>query len=195
MAHYAVSELLIVLAGIWAVRRLSGAHCAAALGIGLFAAAAFIGVLRFGLSGVVEGLIAAWADWHRFAGTIGGTAAMAALVYDLRARTGASARAQNRFMLVITLALGLAVALPKLAVPAFLVLSLSFVFMVVRHADGLARPPLMAGAMAALMLFNVLVFRQAEWLSAAMSWHIFHVLVALWLVGLGVLLAPKLAQS
>ena len=65
----------------------------------------------------------------------------------------------------------------------------------VRHADGLARPPLMAGAMAALMLFNVLVFRQAEWLSAAMSWHIFHVLVALWLVGLGVLLAPKPAQS
>ena len=55
MAHYALSELAIVLAGLWAGSRLyRDARFAAALGIALFSAAALMGVVRFGFGFVAE---------------------------------------------------------------------------------------------------------------------------------------------
>lgn len=193
MAHYALSELLIVLAGIWAAPRLYRAgRQAAGLAVALFSIAAAFGVVRFGLADLFDGLPEALATPHRLAGTVGGTIAMAALVYEMRAGRAA---AQNGFMLFATLSIGLAISVPPLAVAFFLVYGLAFVVLVARHADDLGRPPLIAGAMAGLMLVNVLVFRQAAWLPAAVSWHVFHVLVAVWLVALGLLLSRNMSRK
>jgi hypothetical protein len=199
MTHYALSELLIVVAGTWAIRQsIARQHTATALGIFLFSAAAAIGVIRFGFDRD-GGLIAALADIHRLAGTLGGTAAMMALVYDLLARRAADAASaqsrMRRYMFVSAAALAFAIAFPPLIVPLFALWSLLFIMLATRSAPLLQRPPAQVFMLSALMLFNVLVFRQAAWLSPAMSWHIFHVLTAFWLAGLGYLLARPTPQG
>ena len=189
MPHFALSELLIVVVGLWAARRLYGAgRGAASLALILFSAAAAIGVVRFGLDR--DGtLIAALADIHRFAGTMGGTAAMMALVYDMLHRRAQSAVWQGRYMAVCAIAFALALAFPKLSVPLFVWWSVGFIGLVAVSTDKLGRASGTAMAIAGLMLVNVVVFRQAAWLSVSMSWHIFHVLVAVWAFGLAHLLA------
>lgn len=204
MPHFALSELLIVVVGLWAARRLYGAgRGAAALALLLFSAAAAIGVIRFGFDR--DGaLISALADIHRLAGTLGGTAAMMALVYDLLHRP-AQNQAQNQarnqtwrwpYLAVCAVALALALTLPKLTVPFFALWSVGFIALVTVSADRLGRAPFVAMGIAALMLVNVVVFRQASWLSPSMSWHVFHLLVAVWVFGLAHLLgAPQMARQ
>ena len=187
MAHYALSEILIVLAGSWTIIQLNAdGRKAACIGIGLFTLAAALGVVRFGLSGIVDGLIDILAVPHRLAGTLGGTAGLAALVYEAYTRgTSGPLGFPLRTISGCALALVLAFAYPALAVPFFLAYMLAFIFMAARYANALGHQPLVTVAISALMLVNVLVFRQASWLSPAMSWHVFHILVAIWLVGLG----------
>lgn len=184
MAHYALSELAIVLAGLWAGSRLyRDARFAAALGIALFSAAALMGVVRFGF-----GFVAEMAEAHKLAGTLGGTAAMMALVFDRLVFDKAAEARQSLFLLTATLSLGLAIALPALAVPFFLLYSLGFIYLTANASAQLARPRLVVMAMAGFMLVNVLVFRQASWMSAAASWHVFHIFVSIWIIALAVLL-------
>ncbi len=200
MTHYALSELLIVLAGIGAARAcISQGHKAATLGILLFSGAAALGVVRFGLDRDGS-LIVLLADLHSLAGTLGGTAAMTALVYDLLARRvsathWAGSPLQRRYMFAVSLALAFAVAFPVLIVPLFAIWSLLFIILATRSAELFQLPPAQVFALSALMLFNVLLFRKAAWLSPEVSWHVFHVLTAVWLVGLGYVLARPLPAS
>lgn len=187
MAHYAISEALIVLAGLWAAPRLyRQARPAAAFAIMLFSFAALLGVIRFAFDRQAE-----MAEIHRLAGTLGGLAAMMALVFEMIDRRGV--RLDNwrrRYLLAAALGLGLAISLAWLRVPLFLLLSVTFIILVVKSAPLLGRRVPVAMMMAGIMLVNVVVFRQAAWLSPAVAWHVFHVLVAVWLVALGLLLYP-----
>jgi hypothetical protein len=158
------------------------------LAVSLFSLAAAMGVVRFGLSDIIDGFPAALAAPHRMLGTLGGTIAMAALVYDMRARRTAS---QNGFILFATLSIGIAISVPQMSVPFFLSYGVAFVVLVAQYADELGPPPFIAAAIAGFMLVNILVFRQAAWLPPSVSWHVFHVLVAVWLVALGLLLARR----
>ena len=131
------------------------------------------------------------AEIHRLAGTLGGLAAMMALVFEMIDRRGV--RLDNwrrRYLLAAALGLGLAISLAWLRVPLFLLLSVTFIILVVKSAPLLGRRVPVAMMMAGIMLVNVVVFRQAAWLSPAVAWHVFHVLVAVWLVALGLLLYP-----
>jgi len=197
MPHYALSELLIVLAGVGAARAcLNQGRAAAALGILLFSGAAALGAVRFGLDRDGS-LIVALADVHSLAGTLGGTAAMTALVYDLLARRVSATRwagspLKRRYIVAVSLALAFAMAFPVLIVPLFAIWSLLFIILATRSAALFQLPPVKVFALSALMLFNVLLFRQAAWLSPGVSWHIFHVLTAVWLAGLGYVLSRPL---
>lgn len=186
MAHYAISEALIVLAGLWAAPRLyRQARRAAAFAIMLFSFAAFLGVIRFAFGWQ------AMAEMHRLAGTVGGLAAMMALVFEMIDRRGLSSGSwRERYLLTATLLLGLAICLPGVRVPLFLLFSVGFIVLVVKSAPLLGHRASLAGLMAGAMLVNVILFRQAAWLSPAVAWHVFHVLVAVWLAALGVLLHP-----
>ena len=188
MAHYAISELLIVVAGTWAAQRLlKNNHRAAAFGILPFIVAAAIGVVRFGFDRDGS-LIAGLADIHRIAGTFGGTAAMMCLFYDVLGRRSVWMTWQNRYLAVAVIVMTAAIAVPRLIVPIFALWSLGFIWLVSRAAPTLERPTVQAVAIAGFMLFNVLVFRQSPYLAPAVGWHIFHVLVGVWLIGLGFLL-------
>ena len=153
----------------------------------LFIVAAAIGVVRFGFDRDGS-LIAGLADIHRIAGTFGGTAAMMCLVYDVLGRRADWMTWQNRYLAVAVIGLVAAIAVPRLIVPFFALWSLGFIWLVSRAAPTFEHPTVQAVAIASLMLFNVLVFRQSPYLAPAIGWHIFHVLVAVWLIGLGFLL-------
>ena len=65
-----------------------------------------------------------------------------------------------------------------------------------RHAhpaDSALRGPVKA-ALAGVMLVNVLVLRQASWLTPAESWHAFHFVVACWLLAIYTLLVSQRAE-
>ena len=178
MAHFAISELMISLAALWAARLLwSHQLCWAAFGVLVFGAAAAIGVIRF-----PAGLIEEWAAMHRWAGTMGGVLAMQALTQQL-IKSDTSAYRLHLGLAII--ALGVAMALPWTRVPLFLVWSLAFIWRVSAATPEIAVSKFMKGCIAGLMLFNVIVFRQSPFMAPAVSWHIFHVLLALWILGLG----------
>lgn len=189
MAHYAVSEFLIVLAALWGANRLvANARTTAAFGLLLFGAAAAIGVVRFPLD-----LIEPWADMHRFAGTMGGLLAMMALAHQiLRTQTTRPAQNASRVhMALAALGLGLALAQPQLRVLLFLLWSLGFIYLAARHTPQRLAPAWAKAGVAGFMLLNVIVVRQSPYLDAAVSWHIFHVLVAVWMLAVTWLLTPS----
>jgi hypothetical protein len=192
MTHYAISEFLIVLTGLWASYRLARQQRLAAMfGTLFFTFAAGIGVFRFGLDRDGS-LIEALAPLHQFISLLGGSAAMMVLVYDLLDRRGDAFIWRSRYEIVAVVALTAVVLFRPLAVPVFFIWSLGFVTLVVRSAAPEYSSRLRVGTMAGLMLIALLVFRQASWLSPALSWHIFHGLVAVWLLGLGyILVLPR----
>jgi hypothetical protein len=189
MAHYAISELIISLAAIWAARFLWPHNLRwAAFGFLVFGAAAAIGVVRF-----PAGLIEEWAAMHRWAGTMGGLLAMQALTQQ----TIASDKLVYRVHLLLSvLALVASVALPVLRVPLFLIWSIAFIWRVSGNTPEIEVSRFMKACIAGLMLFNVIVFRQSPFMAPAVSWHIFHVLLALWILGVTRLLVhPHLTAT
>ena len=98
-------------------------------------------------------------------------------------------------MVTVSVVLAFAMAFPVLIVPLFAIWSLIFITLATRSAALLQLPPAQVFALSALMLLNVLLFRQAAWLSPAVSWHIFHVLTAVWLAGLGYVLTRPLPAA
>lgn len=186
MAHYAISELLIVLAALWGAKRLVGQDRAtAAFGLLLFGAAAAIGVVRFPF-----GLIEPWADMHRFAGTMGGLLGMMALGHQIL-RSENLRLTPGVHMALAALGLGLGLAMPQLRVPLFLVWSFGFIWLAARHTPNRQASAWIKAGVAGFMLFNVIVFRQSPYLDPAVSWHIFHALVAVWVVGVSWLLTSS----
>jgi hypothetical protein len=196
MTHYAISEFLIVMAGLWAASRLARQRRMAAMfGVLFFALAAGIGVIRFGLDRDGS-LITGLAPIHQFISLLGGSAAMMVLVYDLIDRRADGLIWRARYEALALVALTLVVLFRPLAVPLFLLWSIGFITLVVLSAETMQRSRLGVGLLAGLMLIALLVFRQASWLSPAVSWHIFHTLVAIWLFGLGyILLSPSRAPA
>jgi len=176
MAHYAITELFIVLAALYGARQLR-AHDLhfAVIGLLIFGAAAFIGVVRFP-SGQIEQL----ADLHRLAGTLGGVIAMQALTHQMLADTKWS----RGHLIVSGLAIGLCIFVPVARVPLFLLWSLVFIWRVGFHTPQIQLESFMKVCIAGLMLFNVIVFRQSPFMAPDVSWHIFHTLVAVWMLGL-----------
>ena len=157
MAHYAVSEFLIVLAALWGANRLvANARTTAAFGLLLFGAAAAIGVVRFPLD-----LIEPWADMHRFAGTMGGLLAMMALAHQiLRTQTTRPAQNASRVhMALAPLGPGSPLAQPHLRVLSFLLWSLGLLYLAAPHPPQRLAPPSAIAGVPGPMLHTVFVIR------------------------------------
>ena len=88
----------------------------------------------------------------------------------------------------------LALFLPSTRVTLFLIWLLGFVVLCASRTPQIAiRGPVKA-ALAGVMLVNLLVLRQASWLTPAESWHAFHFVVACWLLAVYTLLVAQRAQ-
>ncbi len=176
MAHYAITELFIVLAALYGGRQLLAHELHfAALGFLIFGAAAFIGVIRFP-SGQIEQL----AGLHRLAGTLGGLIAMQALTHQMLSDT----KWECVHLIIAGLAIGICLFLPVFRVAFFLLWSLAFIWRIGFHTPQIQLKSFIKTSIAALMLFNVIIIRQSPFIAPDVSWHIFHTLIAIWIMGL-----------
>lgn len=183
--HYALSELVLVIAAggcawqFWRQRLFF-----AALGAVLLSLVALIGSLRFGL-----GLHAELGAAHKALSQLGGLAALTLLACDL-ARTTLSTGLQTpgRTFTGLGVAAVVLTALiwPPAAMPLILLFALILPVLVALRP--FARPTwhLLAVLGASLFLVNALLIRRSPLLEPALSWHLSHLVMAVWIVSLAV---------
>ncbi|WP_338302303.1 hypothetical protein [Erythrobacter sp. Dej080120_24] len=181
-----MSELVIVGAAFWSVWRLGRvAMWSGAIGALIFGLIAFVGALRFGL-----GEVDAWQGMHQAASQIGGAAAMALVAMQLVLATGRLGEARG---LPLAIGLGLATGLlaglfRESATIIFIVWLLTAIFAAWSLPANNVFQRVAAAAIVAVLLVNVLLIRKSAMLSEGASWHLFHLLLAFWLVTVSVLL-------
>ena len=189
--HYALSEAVLVVVALWAAMRLfRGGYMLASVGVLLFGLAAAMGVWRFGTNSIDE-----WASVHRMLSLTGGVTGLALIVAEMLRVQFLTFQSQHTLtgLIVGSIALGLiSFTQPGTATPLFLVLlnigiALAFMLPAASQNDRL-----MATAWFAVFLLNVLLVRRSPLLDAAVSWHLYHLLIALWIVGVAwIFLRPQ----
>lgn len=178
--HYALSEALIVLvAGMVAWRLAKEGYWPGAAGSLLLGTAAAIGTVRFGF-GLIDDLGVA----HRMASQAGGATALAFIALQF-----ANPSAMRTWQILVSLTLAASTLIACLVwSESTTVLFLAWLGLAILGA--LLRPAShknlrwrRAGVIA-IFLFNVLLVRHSPLLGPSPSWHLFHVLIALWILGL-----------
>lgn len=184
-AHYALSEAVLLVAACGsAIALLRSSQFIAAIACLMLALAAGIGTWRF-----ASGAITQLATLHQTVSQLGAVAGLglfALCFFRLAAVADLNTPAAKLIALTV---------LPTLALLVIVVFSLStFLSMlpIILALTGLLlvfllkekRPWQRFANTAAYGLFlaNVLLIRKAPWLDAAVSWHAFHLVLALWLV-------------
>jgi hypothetical protein len=173
--HYALTDGLVALVAAWGVWRLIRAgQPLAALGLAMFGIAGAIGVTRI-TSGADESLGPA----HRFASQIGGLFGLWLIVSQLWANRGLHATPILRLGLAAAIA-GLAVRLPMIGAFGF-VAGLLLGTLLLWQGKGVGRRDVASALGFGLMLPNVVLIRQSPLLGADIGWHLYHIIVAVWL--------------
>jgi hypothetical protein len=199
--HYALSEALLVVAALWAAVRLyRGGYILAAPGILLFGLAAAMGVWRFGSSAFDGGAIDEWATIHRTLSLTGGAMGLTLIVAELLRvrfalfRSSAAMGAQIGAALLIG---AIVYSDPGAAIPLFFVPTLLVGGVVLAYlAPAQTQGGQIAGAgLFAIFLFNILIVRQSPTLGPAVSWHLYHILIAVWVVGVSWILLRRRVSS
>lgn len=177
-AHYALSELAIVMVALVAARDLVRRHIGlAAAGIAIFGLAAAIGVVRF-----ASGEFAALAAIHKIISQAGGATAMGLIGLQL-AKLGGLGVVTPRPLIVLATVVA-ALAIPALATPLFLFWLLAATLLAATLPARAAWQRWIRAAAVGSFVLNVLLVRRSPVLGPDISWHLFHVLVALWLFAL-----------
>ena len=168
--HYALTDALVALVaarGAW--RMLQSHQPVAALGFALFALAGLIGTVR-----ITSGQIEQMAMLHKMASQVGGLAGLVLLLSQI-VRKQLWSHTPTASMLAAVVALAIATIAPAIGAALFVVMLLVAIALLLK---GRAH----AGAAGfALMLVNVTLVRQSVLLGPDISWHGYHVIVAIWL--------------
>jgi hypothetical protein len=185
--HYALSEAVLVIVAALCVRRLGRSQLMfAAGGAALLGCAAALGTLRFGL-----GLGQELSGVHRFVSQNGGVVAMGVFTADcLRMLALNLHRRLVSLVLLgmIVCSLLASVMLPVMTIPlvlgwSVLLAAASFFLPAESACNRLA-----AFGLAALFPVNALVVRQSPLLTPELSWHLYHIVIAVWLAAICMLL-------
>lgn len=174
--HFALSEAVLASVTALVVWRLAARERIAALALVPFGLAALIGTVR--IAAQIQGPIV---ELHQFVSRSGGAFGLAALVAvlagfnDLRALISGLAIAM------------LAHAIPATAQPLFGALILAGAVLAARR--GLPSP-MRAGLGFAVLLIAQLASTALRPAHPALAWHVFHLLVALWVFAVGELFKP-----
>ena len=186
--HYAASEVLILLVAIWIAQALWRHKIFyGALGIVLFGTAAAFGAIRFGFGLDNENLIA----MHQFVGQFGGLIGLILFICQLMIGANSGHKWHLWHAGIAGPAILLALFLPSTRVTLFLIWLLGLVVLSAARTPQIALRGPVKAALAGVMLVNVLVLRQASWLTPAESWHAFHFVVACWLLAVYTLLVAQ----
>ena len=182
--HYALTDALVALIAGWgALMMWRTGRPLAALGLSLFGLAGMIGTIR-----ITSGLIEPLAMLHKGVSQLGGLAGLALLLGQLL--RGKGIRLGTGVVLGAATALvALAAALPAIGAVLFVLMLIAAIALCLQSRNHLG------AAGFAVMLLNVTLVRQSGYLGADLSWHIYHLFVATWLlcVARGFLKAPRTA--
>lgn len=192
--HYALSEAILVIVAALCMRRLGRSQLMfAAGGAALFGFAAALGTLRFGL-----GLGRELSGVHRFVSQNGGVVAMGLITADCLRMLAPNLqrRLLNLVLLgVIVCSLLASVMLPVMTIPLILgwsvLLAVASFFLPAESV----RNRLAAFGLAALFPVNALVVRRSPLLTPELSWHLYHIVIAVWLAAICLLLCRALASN
>lgn len=173
--HYAMTDGLVALVAAWGVWRLLRARQPiAALGLAMFGVAGAIGVTR-----ITTGAGEALAPAHRFASQIGGVFGLWLIVSQLWANRGRHTPPILRLVLAAAIA-GLAVSIPMIGAIGF-VAGLLWGIVLLWLGKGVGRRDVALALGFGLMLPNVVLIRQSPLLGADVGWHLYHIIIAVWL--------------
>ena len=182
--HYAISEaVLLVCAVICIARLLPARQVMAAAGAGLLATAAAIGVVRFGLDQAQ-----ALAPLHKMVSSLGGLAAIGLISAQvLLALVAPPRKALGQVIALVAIAISVLAAI--IAPMAGTVLGAAWLLALIGGVGVLSKGQSAARitaamALASIMLVNALFVRRSALMSADISWHLYHLAAALWLVSI-----------
>ena len=154
-AHYALSDAAIVLVSLFAGQALwRNMKALPAFAMVCFGVAACIGVVRFG-GGLQDALAALHSGASQYLGLAGAFAILAHYLFPPKGRNGIA------IMLALAVACAASIVRP-----------------------GPSRPAWLVPVACAVMLANTLFIRRAAWLDEAVSWHAYHLIIALALAAL-----------
>jgi hypothetical protein len=188
-AHYAFTDGLVAVTAAWGAWRLARSGLwRGAVGIAMFGVAGAIGTVRFA-SGLVEPL----ADVHRFVSQIGGVFGLCLVVSQIATLAGKRHALLSALVGAAAIA-GLGIVMPAVGALAFVV-ALVGGGVLLWLGDGPSQRHLSAAIGFGIMLPNVVLLRQSAALSPDLRWHLYHVIVALWLVVIVRILTGKIAGS
>lgn len=183
--HYALTDGLVFVAAAWGAWHLMKAgKPVGALGVALFGLAAAIGTVR-----VTSGLIEPLGVPHRFASQIGGLLGLLLLLWQIFKTTVGPVRPLYG-LIICAGAVGLAILLPAAGAPIYILALLAGIALFGLNRLG-GRPNIGAALGFGVMLPNVLFLRQSKFLGPDISWHLFHIFIAVWLVLTVLALTPK----
>ena len=169
--HYALTDALVALIAGWgALKMWRTGRPLAALGLSLFGLAGMIGTIR-----ITSGLIEPLAMLHKGVSQLGGLAGLALLLGHLL--RGKGIRLGTGVVLGAATALvALAAALPAIGAVLFVLMLIAAIALCLQTRNHLG------AAGFAVMLLNVTLVRQSGSMGADLSWHLYHLLVATWLL-------------
>ena len=158
--------MLILLVALWTAQALWRHKISyGALGIVLFGTAAAFGAVRFGFGLDNENLIA----MHQFVGQFGGLIGLILFICQLMIGANTGHKWHMWYAGVAGPAILLAFFLPSTRVTLFLIWLLGFVVLCASRTPQIAIRGPGKAALAGVMLVNLLVLRQASWLTPAES--------------------------
>jgi hypothetical protein len=177
-AHYALSDAAIVLVTLFAGHALwRNIKVLPAFAMACFGVAACIGVVRFG-GGLQDALAALHAGASQYLGLAGAFAILAHYLFLPKVRNGMAIIA-----FILTVALAIFWFAPPFLGPLFLLaLMLACAASIVR--PNVSQPLWLVPVACAVMLANTLFIRRAAWMDEAVSWHAYHLIIALALAAL-----------
>jgi hypothetical protein len=183
--HYALTDGMVFVAAAWGAWQLMRAgKPVGALGVALFGLAAAIGTVR-----VTSGLIEPLAVPHRFASQIGGLLGLLLLLWQIFKTTVGPVRSVYGAAICVS-AVVLAITLPAARAPIYILALIAGIALF--GLDRLSGKPNLGAALGfGVMLPNVLFLRQSQFLGPDLSWHLFHIVIALWLMLTVLALTPR----
>lgn len=176
--HFALSELFIVVTAILCAVRFGKAGLwLAAAGSLLFGVIAVIGAFRFGLS-----KIAALEEIHQVFSQTGGAIALSLISSQLLLLSVFARHKANLTLYGTLIASALAAFLvPAATMPLFLVWLVVAILAAALLPAAMPRTRIFRALLVGILLINMVAVRQSPLLGAGLSWHLFHVFVAVWL--------------
>jgi len=192
--HYAVSEAVLVVAAVWSARQAwRGGFPLAAVGITLIGVAAALGTVRFGLNAHDQ-----LETIHKTVSRVGGLLGAGLIAADVArafAPPGHRGLAAWLAPAVAGVAIAVAVILPAGAVLVVILFTAAPVLAVLLGMTGPLSGRLMAGAVASIMLLDILLVQRSPVLGPDISWHAYHLLIAVWLVAIVSIMTGRWAKT